>query len=495
MKRLLAFVAGFFLLTPSLVLAVTDGPDIGIKASDIYFSEKVLVSGETIRLYATLQNKGNTDISGYIVFFQGDISVGSSQVVTLVSDGLDEQVWVDFTVPQNPFNIRAEIRGTDPQDVNPDNDLALTPLFTPIQDDDGDGVANEDDNCPDNKNANQKDYDGDGLGDVCDPDDDNDGLSDEIEAELGTDATSKDSDGDGVNDTDDAFPLDSSRSKIEVPVATTSAESASETTTTSAANSESTTTESPASTDTETSSDVPEATESEEEPESEADEMTVADAKANFKTSPQAAFEYSPIDWKTYEFRVLATADGAASVSWDFGDGVTSAQHEVTHTYQRSGDYKITLTVVDADGQAITDAQEIEISFFHLANPVIKLAIGFLALLLLSSLILVFKRGREKLAAVKRLNLGADGGVKEEPDGVEPAESVDAEDDSESEPEEESDVDDAEESEGSDEESTEDDSEDDEETSEEPDDDESQSEPEPEVPKTSKKKIAKKKRA
>jgi hypothetical protein len=36
-------------------------------------------------------------------------------------------------------------------------------------DDDGDGVADEDDNCPLVKNANQADADGDGLGDACDP--------------------------------------------------------------------------------------------------------------------------------------------------------------------------------------------------------------------------------------------------------------------------------------------------------------------------------------
>lgn len=43
---------------------------------------------------------------------------------------------------------------------------------------DGDGVLDMDDNCPDDANADQADYDGDGVGDVCDDDDDNDGCAD-----------------------------------------------------------------------------------------------------------------------------------------------------------------------------------------------------------------------------------------------------------------------------------------------------------------------------
>lgn len=384
MKGFFALSLAVFLLAPGLALAT--GPDIAIRARDISFSKDILVAGDNIRLYATLENVGTTDISGYVAFFQGDISLGTSQSVTLVANGLDEQVWVDFTVPVSSFNIRAEIRGTDPQDINPANDLALTPLFTPILDDDGDGIENDEDNCPNDANADQKDSDSDGLGDVCDSDDDDDGLSDGVESELGTNPISKDSDGDGVNDATDIFPLDPAKTKKEVAVVVAPPVVATTTTQTEVIPATEVISEDATSTDSAENAVDLSAT-------------TVTDLEANFKISPKAAFEYSPVSWKSYAFRVLASANGATSITWDFGDGVTSAQSNVTHTYQKSGTYQVSLTVSDVDGNTLSDTQEIKISFFHLANPIVKIAIGTLLLLLISSSILAFKKSKQKVAS------------------------------------------------------------------------------------------------
>ena len=47
-----------------------------------------------------------------------------------------------------------------------------------VVDTDGDGVADNEDNCPAVSNPDQADFDNDGTGDVCDDDDDNDGVAD-----------------------------------------------------------------------------------------------------------------------------------------------------------------------------------------------------------------------------------------------------------------------------------------------------------------------------
>jgi CSLREA domain-containing protein len=92
--------------------------------------------------------------------------------------------------------------GSNPDQTDTDGDGQLD-ICDP--DDDNDGVPDTGDNCRLVANPGQENNDGDGQGDVCDPDDDNDGVLDGSDnCPLVANASQTDTDGDGLGDACDA---------------------------------------------------------------------------------------------------------------------------------------------------------------------------------------------------------------------------------------------------------------------------------------------------
>ena len=90
------------------------------------------------------------------------------------------------------------VSATEVEPERTDNELLLS--VDVLTDQDGDGVANINDNCPILSNPNQLDTDNDGEGDVCDSDIDGDGLSNILETQIGTNPLLLDTDADGLDD-------------------------------------------------------------------------------------------------------------------------------------------------------------------------------------------------------------------------------------------------------------------------------------------------------
>lgn len=364
----------------SPLFAQASAVDLSIAASSIKFSETTLYSGETVRIYATIKNSGDTDSTAQVFFYQSDYLIGKSQPVSVLAGGGSDDVFVDYKLPTGSFNIRAVIQGANPVDGNAANDTAITPLFKTVSDDDRDGVLNENDNCVEDANADQADLDADGRGDVCDSDLDNDGVSNGDDDYPRDASKSKDAPPPVVIETPKVTP------KVEVPIVTvpvpTPVVQPVVTTSTSGAE------------------PVPEVmgvqdTQLEDQAVIDGEQVAFDLSGLGYGgpvASPAARFTVEQKNWHTYEFvAVPPLGGGDYTFAWDFGDGATSVQSNITHTFSTSGSYTVTLATVAADGTVTSDTQKLSVSFFHLANPLLLLTLGALGMILIGLLTLIFR--------------------------------------------------------------------------------------------------------
>lgn len=377
--RYFFFVIFCLLLFPFVVSAAIT--DLALEEDSVSFSKETLVAGDTLRIYAIVTNVGDLDVSGYVSFYQGSLPISDSQVISSRAGGSSEEVFVDFVVPSGSFNIRAEIRGTDPEDENSANDILITRLFTPILDDDRDGVENDEDNCPSVENNDQFDNDVDGSGDVCDDDDDDDSVTDGVESEIGTNPKDSDSDDDGLSDNSDPRPtVAGSQNEAAAESPSFSEENVGQNT-----NPDSTALSAP-----ESSGAVV--------------EETTSEAGNSLSVSPNVVFSYQQEDWGVYLFRARLPAADGYRVSWDFGDGATSSKEEVEHEFSGAGEYKVTIKIESDDGQISEDSTTIKIPFFSLENQIIQFLTALLIFLLAFAIFLFKKTWTPRTPPLSRLS-------------------------------------------------------------------------------------------
>lgn len=104
--------------------------DVASTVGSISFVPPQIKAGEPLRIYGTIVNVGNQDLTGHVGFYQGTFLIGDPQPFSLKANGVPEEVWVDWTPPEGTYNIMMTILQTKPEDQNPSNNVSLTPLLT-----------------------------------------------------------------------------------------------------------------------------------------------------------------------------------------------------------------------------------------------------------------------------------------------------------------------------------------------------------------------------
>ena len=107
----------------------------------------------------------------------GAYNTNTAAIADIDGDGFNELAWIDFKGYLNVWDLTA-----------PNTALQAWPMFQhdaqhtgavsaiPLLDSDGDGIPDVQDNCINTANADQRDSNGDGYGNVCDADLNNDGI-------------------------------------------------------------------------------------------------------------------------------------------------------------------------------------------------------------------------------------------------------------------------------------------------------------------------------
>ena len=205
--------------------------DIALTKEGVRFSSETFLEGSSYRIYCTVYNYSPNDLKGVVKFVDetSGRQIGSDQTATVFGNRTDD-LFIDWTpnfegqhtvsVTLDPWNVK----GDDPSNnvvqktinVIKDTDHDKIP-DSEDPDDDNDGHEDSIDAFPEDA-SEWIDTDGDTIADNKDPDDDNDGTPDKEDKfpldsmeNLDTDSdgtgnnTDTDDDNDGLSDADEAL--------------------------------------------------------------------------------------------------------------------------------------------------------------------------------------------------------------------------------------------------------------------------------------------------
>jgi hypothetical protein len=185
---------GVITYSGSLVQPADCASVIGVGATDLSdFPESFSAEGPTTDGRAKPDVTGPDRVQTSLTSLFAGTSAASPHVAGAVA----------LLMAQNPTFTLAQIKWlltSTVKDVNTAGYDYRTGSGRISLDADEDGFNHDTDNCRLVSNADQLDSDGDKLGNACDADDDNDGLSDVFELSIGTNPLLADTDGDGISD-------------------------------------------------------------------------------------------------------------------------------------------------------------------------------------------------------------------------------------------------------------------------------------------------------
>lgn len=155
------------LLTILFTPILTHASNAGI-VRGLWYSEEVFFTGEPVRIYVAVRNNTGADLSGTVEFFVNDEKIERKNIDAL--DGRIVESWADWNPKYGTSTITATLSRTE---------LSTTASGTKAVE--VISALAEDEIFVD------QDTDKDDIGNLTDPDDDNDGISDSEEIENETD--------------------------------------------------------------------------------------------------------------------------------------------------------------------------------------------------------------------------------------------------------------------------------------------------------------------